>query len=526
MRYLTVCVLALLILLPGSMSASPEGKPAIPVEELRALDKAISRAPRFDALKQARIDSLKRRLYSLPPTAIDSLWHATLLVSNAYRSTNADSALLYARRSETYAGADPERGVRSRLALVDALGMSGLFVSAVSTLDSVEKTPLDREMKVEMWKSSRRLYSYMMCYVSAKSPVYPQYLARYMAADDSLLNSLPRTDSFYHFLRCERMVSDGKYKEAKMMLANLLDGLPPSSNLYGMAAFQMAEVYRNQGDETLYASFLAKAAVSDIESAVTEGMALPALADWLYRQGMLDEAFDYVNFALEHANSGNARMRAVEIAALVPIIDQAYRKQINDSRDLLKMWSFLATFLLIMTAVLLFYLARRIRRSRADQKKLESVSKVQESYIGSFVSLCSSYADRLDSLSKLVAVKISAGQTEELLKLVKSGKFGEGKDEDFYRRFDEAFLDLYPDFVMKVNALLREEEQIFMRKGEGLSPELRIYAFVKLGVEESTRIAQILHYSVSTIYAYRNKMRNKAISRDTFDADVAAIGRS
>ncbi len=78
---------------------------------------------------------------------------------------------------------------------------------------------------------------------------------------------------------------------------------------------------------------------------------------------------------------------------------------------------------------------------------------------------------------------------------------------------------------MKVNQLLREEEQIMLKKDEGLSPELRIYAFVKLGVEESTRIAQILHYSVSTIYAYRNKMRNKAINRETFEADIVAIKR-
>lgn len=140
--------------------------------------------------------------------------------------------------------------------------------------------------------------------------------------------------------------------------------------------------------------------------------------------------------------------------------------------------------------------------------------------------MCSSYADRLDSLSKLVSVKISSGKTDELLKLVKSGRFGESnKDEDFYRSFDTAFLDLYPDFVMRVNTLLRESEQIELKNGEGLSPELRIYALVKLGVEESTRIAQILHYSVSTIYAYRNKMRNKAISRDTFEEDIAALRR-
>ena len=57
-----------------------------------------------------------------------------------------------------------------------------------------------------------------------------------------------------------------------------------------------------------------------------------------------------------------------------------------------------------------------------------------------------------------------------------------------------------------------------------MSPELRIYAFVRLGVDQSPKIAQILNYSVNTVYAYRNRMRNRAIDRDNFDSDVANLG--
>ncbi len=44
-----------------------------------------------------------------------------------------------------------------------------------------------------------------------------------------------------------------------------------------------------------------------------------------------------------------------------------------------------------------------------------------------------------------------------------------------------------------------------------------------LGVEESVKIAQILHCSVSTIYTYRNRMRGRAINRDTFEQDVMRL---
>ena len=93
----------------------------------------------------------------------------------------------------------------------------------------------------------------------------------------------------------------------------------------------------------------------------------------------------------------------------------------------------------------------------------------------------------------------------------------------FFKIFDETFLDLYPDFIDNFNQLLRPECRITLKKGAPLSTELRIYAFVRLGVEESVKIAQILHCSVSTIYTYRNRMRGRAINRDTFEQDVMRL---
>ncbi len=496
---------------------------ALPTKELRQLNEAIKQAPRYDAAARLRIDSLKNLLQVANPGDLNRRWHLCEDIASLYRRNNSDSALRYTYKCISLSGQDTVRLLESKLLIIDALSVSGLFVHALASFDSIQRAPMADDLKIKMWRTGRQLYSYMMAYVASDSPVYEEYSRQYMAYDDSLLNHLPPRDNFCIFLKAERAVARGQYQEAKKSLTYLMDRLTPASNLYGMTAYQMAVVYRNQGDETNYAAYLAKAAISDIEAVVREGLALPELANWLYEQGELEEAFDYITFALEGANSGNVRMRSVTIAALVPLIDQAYRKEIQASRDRWILWFLLTLVLLLASGVLLFYLRRQIRDSRNTHRKLESLSRRQESYIGNFVGLCSSYADRLDSLSRLVEVKVSSGKTSELLKLVKSGRFGDEKNEDFYLRFDTAFLDLYPDFVFRVNSLLRDEEQIELRKGELLTPELRIYAFVKLGVSESTKIAQILHYSVSTIYAYRNKMRNKAINRETFDADILAM---
>ena len=52
---------------------------------------------------------------------------------------------------------------------------------------------------------------------------------------------------------------------------------------------------------------------------------------------------------------------------------------------------------------------------------------------------------------------------------------------------------------------------------------LAALAFMLLGIEESSRIAQVLNYSLNTIYAYRNRTKARAINRDSFEDDVMKI---
>ncbi|MDE7394069.1 MAG: hypothetical protein K2M80_06305, partial [Muribaculaceae bacterium] len=87
--------------------------------------------------------------------------------------------------------------------------------------------------------------------------------------------------------------------------------------------------------------------------------------------------------------------------------------------------------------------------------------------------------------------------------------------------FDDAFLHIYPNFVNQVNDLLRDPIQL--KEGELLNNDLRILAFMRLGLDDTNQVAQILNYSVNTIYAYRNKLRNRAYDRDNFEINVMQI---
>ena len=495
-------------------------------EALRSLNATIARSSHYLKQKEERLDSIKQGGAS---AATDyELWKAWVLLSESYRQMDVDSAIFYARRAQALSSQlhDSVNTLRADLASVDALATAGIFPPALHRLDSIEHIIRTPEEKVGYWMTARRCYSYIMTWAGNNEYYVNLYRARYRECDDSLLRYLPEENTFHRFIFSERLVDEHRWTEAMSSLESLLKALPQDSNLYGMAAYQLATVYRNKGDFRNYTKYLAVASESDIRGCVREGLALPTLANWMYLHGDIDNAFRYVNHTLEDANSGNIRMHTTAIAPIIPLIDSAIHRRAVTSRNHMMAYIIVTTLLFLATIALLIFTFSSLRKNRISQEKLAQTSKKLESYVGNFIGLCSSYASRLEQLSKLVTRKIASGQSDELMKLVSTGKFAEGDNQEFYRLIDKALLDIFPDFVAQINTLLLPDQRIEIVPGEPLPPELRIYAFVRLGVEQSGRIAQILGYSVNTVYAYRNRMRNRASDRENFDRQVAEMGEN
>lgn len=513
-----------------TIAASCSGQPdhisptTLPQTSLSQLGATIANAHQYSLKKNHELDSMKCRIAKVEN---DKKWGLLADISSQYRQFNTDSAIRYARLAAAeIPGNMPEKDrIRGALAVANALSTSGLFAPSIQLLDSIRDNITTLEAKIEYWKAARILYSYMLAFVQHNGEYADQFKKRYISCDDSLLMHLHKTEPFYKFIYSERLVNDGRLEEAQRMLQTILDTNPIESNIYGMAAYQLAEVYKNKGDFNKYAECLVLSAESDIKGCVREGVALPSLANWLYSQGDIENAFNFINFALEEANSGNIRMRTATIMPMMPNIDKTYRQKIDASKNLMMGYLIVALILFIIATGLLAWLTKILHHNKSNERRLAQSSRTLQAYVGNFIGLCSNYATRLDQMAKLVTRKLAAGQTEELQKIVSTGRFAEEDNDEFYRLIDKAILDIFPDFVDSINTLLLPDKQITMRQGENLTPELRIYAFVRLGVDQGAKIAQILQYSVNTVYAYRNRMRNRAINRDSFDTDVKDLGR-
>ena len=141
------------------------------------------------------------------------------------------------------------------------------------------------------------------------------------------------------------------------------------------------------------------------------------------------------------------------------------------------------------------------------------------------MSLCSQYIDKLDDYRKMVNKKMKNKELDELYRISKSTELKEKELEELLHNFDSVFLHLFPHFVDDFNALLQPEMRITPKEENRLVTEIRIFALIRLGIEDSSKIAEFLHYSVNTIYNYRARIKNGALdNRESFERRVKLLG--
>jgi len=511
-------LLLLLAVLPAFMPAS--GRLSVTEADvdriLAQLDDSLAVARNIISRRQADIDRLTDSLRGRPSDA-----GLLLRIADRYTAFNNDSAMSYLQAGIGSADASGRAPFSLRLAsLLPLAGFTETALDIFNSVDTARLGPADIRLYHE---AGRQMYSYMAAFAASNPALHRQLSDCATAHQQQLLTLLtPGTDE-YIFNLGEYYLESGHPGKAKVTLEQVNEKLPLTSNMKARAAHHLSTLAHADGDSLAYTFYLAQAALSDVCAATREMAALQELGHNLYTKGDLDRAYAYLTAALAAAVECGAPLRMIESSRSLPIIERAKTEQIvAKQRTIMVALAVMA----LLTAVLgmLIYMLRREMRHQADlQQNLRQANRIKDLYISQFLNMCSVYMDKLNQFCKIVNRKITAGKVDDLYRLTKSGKFIEEQSRDFYDVFDSAFIHLYPDFAERVNDLLRPDARIVLPEGESLNTDLRILAFMRLGIEDSSRIAQVLNYSLNTIYAYRNRIKARAINRDTFEADIMRI---
>ena len=505
-------------------TASSFGYLTLTKNDLKNLDETLKNANIYETAKYRKIDSLKLR-YDYAGTA-EAKISAALDLGREYESFNADSSYVYYDKAYLLASDINDRITRlnARISRFKALAVAGLYNEAENEMQFIENEGVPDTLRNHFYDCARQLYYYMTGYAQSNNLFSNRYFAKNRHYRDLLLEHLDPADPLFSLYYSEYLQDQGKIIMARDVLLELIKDCEQGTAFHARVMSLLANLASVEGKTLEAAHYMALSAISDIKCAIKENVSLQNLSLYLYSSGDIDRAYRYISISMSDANFCNARLRNMQIAKNMPLIDQAYKSRINAQKTIQSVVLAVVSFLAVILVIALFMLYKQMNKLRVIRYSLKQANAVRDEYMSRFLDLCSIYMDRFEKFNKLVTRKISTGQIDDLVKMTKSAKFAEEHNKLFYDNFDNAFLNIYPNFVEDFNALLLPEERINVKQYGHLTMELRIFAFLRMGVDDSNKIASFLRYSVNTVYTYRNKIKSKAINRETFDDDIMKIG--
>jgi hypothetical protein len=502
---------------------------------LDQLNAEIDKRPAYVNAKLQRIDSLKRLLSNTNKTA---QYELTGKIYDEYKTFIYDSAFQYARKLQGLATdlKDPISITHSKIKIGFVLVSAGMFNEALDTMRSVETKSLPDNIRSE--------YFYIMartCYDLAdfnRDDYYRKiYTERAHGYIDSALAILPKQSVDYLLMSGLRDLHQRKMDSAQKTYEELLKSYTLGEQRFAIVSSTLSFIYFYSGQPAKAKEMLIRAAIADIRSSTKETVAAQNLADLFYKEGDIEKAYRYIKVAVEDADFYGARQRRAQVAAIFPVIEGKQLSLTEAKRKSLLVYSLLITLFTISAvtfAIIIYKQNKKLQEARQiiseanlmlaeTNRHLKDANKIKEEYIWYYFNATAEYINKLDALKKTLDMKLMTKKTEELRFTVDSINIKREREE-LYHNFDKVFLKLFPEFVTQFNALFPDEEKIVLKDGQLLNTELRIFALVRMGIHDHERIAKILDYSVTTIYTYKTRLRNKAkVSHEEFDKLVMEI---
>ena len=470
-----------------------------------------------------------------------------------YKPFKCDSAIAYLKKNIHIASnlGDKNLEYESKLHLSFLLSSAGMYTEAVDLISSINSKGLSKELLISYYSCLEHIYGELGCYTQDESFSQKYFNISQKYKDSLLCILIPDTEEYLRVK--EENLRNRKALDEAMEINDLrLSLIERDTPQYALVTFHRALICSANGDIEGKIYNLCLSTIADIKSAIKDHASLWMLAQMLYQEGDLERAYRYIRVSWNDTQYYNARLRNLQSGEILSIIDESHQMMLKKQNVYLQHCLWLITLLVIMLVVALTYLYYHMKKLAVTRNNLQEVNKqlnelngklnelnqhlvltnteltesnqIKEEYITRFMKLCSTYINKLDAYRRMVNNKLTKGNIPELLKITRSQDTLNEELEELYANFDKTFLHLFPDFVEKFNDLLVDEERISLKKGDLLNTELRIFALIKLGIEDSSQIAEFLRYSVNTIYNYRAKVKNKAkVSRKNFEDLVRSI---
>ena len=541
-------LLLLLLLLAGLSAVSCGDRPAPgrkpQFRGLEELEGYISARPVYETRKRDQLEGIRKMAASTQSPR--RLYEYAMHAAEECFSYNFDTTQFYLKRAMDLASGlgDVDRYNRAAIQLGHLYAKAGHYMEAYNRLfNQIDTSTLSEPLRIEYLMA---LFDFSNDLAGNSGMVERPQIAESDVYRRQLYALVPKDSETWRQLRLEELMAADRLEEADSLAQVLLSGRTQEEHAYAIYAYQRSVIAERLGRQKDQMGWLILSAESDIINAVKDYASLTIISQLLLPTD-IDRSFRYLRIAQEDAIAYNAKIRPGQISQFFMEIENAYSARRTRAQRI----SMLASILLaVMTGILLilawFLITRSYKLSRARKelerrnmllaeangsleqlnRELSRADQVKEQYIVDFLRRLSANVTFVQNEDNHARLLLKQGKADALLKELSLSTRSEKSLKEFYRTFDQTFLQaICPDFVDRFNALLREDARFHPKPGS-LNTELRIFALIRLGVDDSREIAELLHYSQSTIYNYNVSVKNAALgSRDGFEEAVKMIGK-
>lgn len=502
------------------------------------LKKEIGKQDVYVNQKLERIGKLQERMARVKPADHENRFALYNELYHEYKTFVNDSAFRYARRliQVSHQLDDPVRIGYAHLKLGFTLLSAGMFKETFDTLRAIDVKTLHDSSRVDYYRLTARAYADLMIFNNHDYflDLYRNYYRQYL---DSALNHCKSGSYQYYYLHIVKGLHLRNYEDVVRTSAKLKMGHQLTYAQEAVYHYDLSDAWFNLGNEEKVIENLLLSSIADLRGAIKETAAMYTLARQLHNRGDSQNAYIFIRQALRDAEFYGARQRQVEINSILPLIAADQLNTLAERRQRWVLYSTGITLLVILTTVFLLIIYKQLKKLKAADaqirqanqslqsfnQKLVEAHKIKEEYVGYYFNMTTDYVNRIDVLRKQVMHLLVNDKKKEALNLL--GKYNPTDERSrFVKDFDHAFLRLFPDFVQQFNQLIDPADP-FVPENEGeLNADLRIFALIRLGIQDNKKIGEILNFSVNTVYAYKTRVKNKSVvSGDEFTKRIMDI---
>lgn len=515
MQRLFYTIIFILALMPSAVAALNDSNLVL----LKKIESAFADVERQKDIRRAEIDSLMKQRGAMESSL--NRVDLTDKIGDMYRMERIDSALHFWRLAgmEATKLQLTDKSIELKMKYLSHFPLIGPGVEAVNEFGKIDIGTLSPDLRKNYWYNVARL----LFYVQASFPdgeKRQRYRRRTITAIDSVLPSLNPAGPEYSSFTGMRYLM---HEDESMAVATLLETLPKigeASEGYDIVMKVIFDYYSKHPDAMQhYIGKLLEYNITYLKRGIVKSKPLAEAGCLLYENGYKRTGKNLMLSAMSNPDT-NETIRSEGFSR--------YIRYLNDRSTVVRTWMAVAAavMLAIIIALTSILIVWKHRHERTVSALKERIDKAERStvelnrVVDGIKQLMYVSHDILTESNTYINRKLKTGQVKDLFNEIGDGTFAGRQKDQFFTAFDSIFLSFFPDFVEQLNKLFTPGKELEQLPGNRLTPELRIAAYMRLGITDAQKLSEQMNLSINTIYTYRNRLRGRAADRENFEKNV------